>query len=71
MSEQGRVSSPLSPSLRQGRKVGRTLYVQRGYQPSDDDELIGVVDSAAVARVICAAVNSDSDMRDRLREALT
>lgn len=61
---------PASPSLRQGRSVGRTLYIQRGYQPSDDDTLIGVVDTPALARVLVSAVNGDSDMRDRLRSAL-
>lgn len=61
---------PETPSLRQGRKIGRTIYVQRGYEPSDDDALVGMVDSAAVARVIVAAVNGDSDMRDRLLIAL-
>lgn len=30
--------------LRAGRKVGRTLYVQRGSTPDDHDRLIGLLD---------------------------
>lgn len=42
--------------LRQGRKVGRTLYEQIGPEPSDDDRLVGLVDSSELARVIVLAV---------------
>lgn len=43
--------------IRQGRKVGRTLYRQLGSEPSDEDPLIGVVDTPAYAQLIVAAVN--------------
>ena len=50
--------SPLSPSrlgrLRVGRKVGRTLYVQHGPGPSDEDALVGMVDT----------YNRDADERE-------
>lgn len=40
---------------RTGRKVGRTIYEQRGDEPSDDDPLIGVMDTPewAAAAVTC------------------
>lgn len=44
--------------LRQGRKVGRTLYEQTGPEPSDDDRLIGLVDTPEIAALIVAAVNA-------------
>lgn len=34
---------------RTGRKVGRTIYAQMGPKPSDDDPLIGVMDSPLLA----------------------
>lgn len=44
-------------NLRVGRKVGRTLYLQIGNEPSDDDELIGIVDTVMLAKAICLAFN--------------
>lgn len=41
--------------LRQGRKVGRTLYRQLGAEPSDDDVLVGLVDTPELAAFIVAA----------------
>lgn len=43
--------------LRQGRKVGRTLYTQFGPDPSDDDQLVGLVDTEELAAAICEAFN--------------
>jgi hypothetical protein len=51
--------------LRVGRKVGRTLYWQRGDEPSDMDELVGMVDTPDWAYLICHAVN-DSGMDPRM-----
>lgn len=42
--------------LRRGRKVGRTLYVQRDADPSDDDVLVGTVDSPELAAFLIEAV---------------
>lgn len=42
---------------RTGRKVGRTIYRQKGDFPSDEDELIGVMDTPELARIVVAAVN--------------
>jgi hypothetical protein len=42
---------------RVGRKVGRTIYMQLGEQPSDDDPLIGVMDTPELAAVVVRAVN--------------
>ena len=43
--------------LRVGRKVGRTIYLQLGDEPSDEDVLVGVVDTAALAQFICDCVD--------------
>lgn len=41
--------------LRVGRKVGRTLYRQLGAEPSDDDPLVGVMDTRELADAVVAA----------------
>lgn len=43
--------------LRQGRKVPRMLYEQRGPVPADDDPIVGLVDTPELAALIVAAVN--------------
>lgn len=43
--------------LRTGRKVGRTLYLQRGDQPGDGDQLVGMMDTPELASAVVAAVN--------------
>ena len=48
--------------LRQGRKVGRTLYRQLGDEPSDDDPIVGLVDSIELAKIIVEAVNKSGDV---------
>lgn len=42
---------------RQGRKIGRTIYAQMGPEPSDDDPLIGVMDTPDLAAAACEAHN--------------
>ncbi len=42
---------------RTGRKVGRTLYLQLGSDPSDNDVLIGVMDQPDYAAIVVEAVN--------------
>lgn len=42
---------------RTGRKVGRTIYEQVGTDPSDDDRLIGIMDTPDLARRAVEAVN--------------
>jgi hypothetical protein len=37
--------------------VGRTIYEQFGPEPSDDDELIGVMDTVELASIVVRAVN--------------
>lgn len=39
----------MSELWRTGRKVGRTIYQMTGPEPSDDDPLIGVMDTPALA----------------------
>ncbi|MCA1673038.1 MAG: hypothetical protein LC799_12855 [Actinobacteria bacterium] len=43
---------------RTGRKVGRTIYLQQGDEPSDDDQLIGLMDTPELARQVVDAVNT-------------
>lgn len=42
---------------RTGRKVGRTIYIRLGREASDDDVLIGVMDSPEIASDVCLAHN--------------
>lgn len=43
--------------LRTGRKVGRTIYEQKGDEPSDEDVLVGMMDTPELAAFAVAAVN--------------
>jgi hypothetical protein len=43
---------------RAGRKVGRTIYAQLGSFASDDDLLIGVMDTPELAAEACAGRNA-------------
>lgn len=54
---------------RTGRKVGRTIYIQDGPEPSDDDTLIGVMDDPVLAQLACEAVNTLWEMRRLQKEA--
>ncbi len=47
-----------SLTTRNGRKVARMLYIQRGAEPADDDPIIGLVDTPELAALIVAAVNA-------------
>lgn len=42
---------------RVGRHLGRTVYLQIGDQPSDQDLLLGMMDTAEVAHTVIEAVN--------------
>lgn len=45
---------------RTGRKVGRTIYIQRlDEQPTDEDRLIGVMDTPELAALVVASVNEE------------
>lgn len=46
-----------SITFRTGRKVGRTIYQQVGPKPSDDDVLVGVMDTPELAATFVDAVN--------------
>lgn len=48
---------------RVGRKVGRTIYAMTGPEPSDDDPLIGVMDTPELAAEACEAHNYRLTMR--------
>lgn len=42
---------------RTGRRVGRTIYAQIGPEPSDEDVLIGLMDTPAIAKAAVTAYN--------------
>jgi len=48
-------------SLRVGRKVGRTIYIQTGDGPADTDILIGVMDTREWAKALVAVYNATLD----------
>jgi hypothetical protein len=43
---------------RTGRKVGRTIYRQFYDEPSDKDQLIGVMDTPELAQEVVESVNT-------------
>lgn len=57
------------PSLayrwRTGRKLGRTIYMQIGPEPSDEDEFIGLMDTADLAEQIVVSHNERREARGR------
>jgi hypothetical protein len=58
VSEARTAETPQHSPWRVGRRVGRTIYVMVGGEASDEDELIGVMDSRAVARAAVAGHNA-------------
>jgi hypothetical protein len=58
LSDPTTVPAPITGLWRTGRKVGRTIYVMHGVLPSDDDELLGMMDTAQLARKAVVCVNS-------------
>lgn len=47
----------MNQKWRTGRKVGRTIYVQLDEHPSDNDILIGMMDTPETAELACRGVN--------------
>lgn len=41
---------------RVGRKLGRTIYLQQGEEPSDNDRFLGIMDREEDARLVVIAV---------------
>jgi hypothetical protein len=54
---------------RVGRKVGRTIYYQTGTEPSDDDELVGVMDTPQLAALVVQAVNAADNIEAAMRDS--
>lgn len=52
--------------LRTGRKLGRTLYIQLGAEPADEDPCIGMVDNVTLATDIVSAFNRDAELKGTL-----
>jgi len=42
---------------RTGRHLGRTIYLQKGDEPSDDDKFLGIMDSTVMAQIVVDAIN--------------
>ena len=57
--------------LRVGRKVGRTIYEQRGAEPDDRDVLVGVMDTRELAREVVNAVNAARAVASKKRQPRT
>jgi hypothetical protein len=47
----------MSVTLRVGRSLGRTIYVHTEGERSEDDTVVGMVDSVALAQGLCEAFN--------------
>ena len=52
------VADPTTLPWRVGRRVGRTVYAQLGAEPSDEDVLIGVMDTRALAEDVVWSHNA-------------
>lgn len=52
------MAEPVHTRWRTGRKVGRTLYLQIGDEPSDSDPIIGLMDSPDLAELVVESVNT-------------
>jgi hypothetical protein len=59
------IAAYLDCRWRVGRKVGRTIYAVIGDEPSDDDELIGVMDSPELAAEAVHGHNCAVSLRER------
>lgn len=46
--------------FRVGRKLGRTIYMQRGEEPSDADMFLGIMDSRLMAATIVRLLNTSA-----------
>lgn len=42
---------------RVGRKLGRTLYLQRGAKPTDGDIFLGLMETTGLAEAVAEAMN--------------
>jgi hypothetical protein len=51
------LAAPMWLPWRTGRKVGRTIYAQVGELPSDDDQLIGLMDTRELAAEVVHSHN--------------
>jgi hypothetical protein len=52
---------------RVGRKLGRTIYIQEGPEPSDLDLVIGMMDAPSYAHLLVDAVNGQEAARGQTR----
>lgn len=56
--------------LRTGRRNLRTLYVQLGDEPTDDDPCLGLVLDQHAAAILCRLVNERPDDQVWVQQAL-
>jgi gamma-glutamyl-gamma-aminobutyrate hydrolase PuuD len=57
-------------TYRVGRKLGRTIYHQAGEEPSDHDELVGVMDTPILAAMFVYAINHHQAIKIAAANAL-
>lgn len=57
MEDEDPMAAPNWLFWRVGRKVGRTIYAQLGAEPSDNDRLIGMMDTPDLATEAVSAHN--------------
>lgn len=50
-------------SWRTGTKLGRTLYRQKGNEPSVEDEFIGMMETSELAERVAFAINDETSQR--------
>lgn len=47
---------------RTGRKLGRTLYMATGEEPSDQDEFLGIMETRELAQQVADAMNAKTEV---------
>lgn len=58
----------MTARYRVGRKLGRTVYRQRGKGASDQDEFLGIFDRPAMAQHVVHLLNLDAALRSQAHE---
>lgn len=56
--------------FRVGKETGRTIYRMVGASPSDDDQMVGVLDSPELAQQFVDSANECQDLRERLQSII-
>ena len=62
------MADPLSLPWRVGRHLGRTIYARLGPVASDDDPVLGMLDTRELAAEACEAHKPGAEGNDRAEE---